>query len=80
MMRKGKRNRHHNNYRKTLNGFVRIRVRSRHERCPRCKKIRLWWAPKYRNKIGPRTIDGQKVCWVCWKRSEYGQVEEIINV
>jgi len=47
------------------------KVRPRHKRCPRCKKIRMWWMPANMwgsNRTGPGNVDGQRMCWVCMKR------------
>jgi len=55
--------------------------RSRKKRCPKCKKLRMWWmhpnmeTPKRHNRV--YKIDNQRVCHVCWKRSDEGIVEEV---
>ena len=49
------------------------RKRSRHRRCPSCKKLRKWWMRANEWHEG-RTrwgyVNGKKACWLCIKRSE----------
>ena len=35
------------------------KVRPRHKRCPRCKKIRLWWLPenmRHEDRVSPGNV------------------------
>jgi hypothetical protein len=54
------------------NVIIKKSKNNRKKRCPKCKKLR----PKERT---PKVIDGQKVCQFCWRRSEYGLVEEVME-
>ena len=68
-------------------------VRPRRRRCPQCKKLRMWYLdPNFMygpNSKSARTtghhklvVDGKetKVCWLCWRRSPEGKMEETLKL
>lgn len=68
-----------------LFGKDHIKKRSRKQRCPKCKKLRMWWLHpnmehKNRfNRVYKIDVNGKvlRVCHVCWQRSDEGQVEAV---